>query len=1234
MKNRSLLWALAALVLASCTNDVAKIEQINLKDEHVLTASLENAGSTRTSVEAGGTKVLWGVGEDISVFLGTTNYKFTSLNTSPSSSANFEGKPSLSGVSESNPINALSPYKAGAKISSGVIYYNLPASQQAVDNTYDPNAHALVAYSPTTDISFYNVTGGIRFTLKKSGITDITLKGNNNETLAGDLQVKASGGIPSIQNVTSPVKEIKLLPPAGGFKTGVWYYITTIPVKLTKGFSIEFKADKLVATFTTSSSVTVPRGGYGSISEIDKNLTFVDPTVHVTSVSVDPTSMKMLIGEKKTITATVLPKNATDKSIQWSSSKESVATVDQNGVVTAKAAGSTIIVALTNDGYKTASCSVTVNAAVSGFKTQYAESSSGYKDLGDVIHYKYGTKYGSTENEFYVFPWSGNDEAVVDSDAAHFTGTSSKTANVSVSVVKVGDGCAFLVKPLANPTQTSESWSDLTFKYKDSSGTTTTKTIRFVLMPSGASSAFSYSWYTYYNDNGSGSRPDFNANSTLTHTMTKASDESYLRVFVSSDASNKFSVADTKDVATYEFTTSNSSVVKKTDKTGINGTADKIPFVEYSFLSVGTSNIGLKYIDYKNNKLEKTVKVTVNKNFLASDDYIDYSSTKSNNSSSNRYYLPVNSSLGLYIRKASGTAYGVDDITGVTWTTSNSSYATVSTNSNQGNRYIMASGKAPGDVTITATGKDGSKKYFYITVYKPVTGITPNSTTYKIGLGTSHTMNYTGEDYTVVPADATYSSSSYFKWKSLNTNYVAVSGDVITGQGVGTTTVQAAPKPNYDTYYNAREIQVVDYRLKVTNGNSKTAPINKLYANGDIITVEVGSEAIVCYASTGGSTYTWDGTCAFKTATTNTSIVTATGGTLQYATIKGVSAGTAYIDLDYTGSNGRILQRYQVKVVPKFTWASGDIASNSSSPRPKTSPYYLPVGKTLTLYAYHGSTQYTASEAAALTWSSSSTSSATVSPTIGNTTVVTGKSAGLIEIIGTDSNGNTRSCWIQVYVPVTAIKGNTTPFYIGCNSNVSFTHQMAYGSSYDYTCTPSNATFTGPGNMRWTSSNTSLATVGNENGSVSVKGSGTETSFIIKARPHPNGANLADTNVRTFNYVYWRTYVFDQKDGGLAVGNSYTTVSAANNVTVKKGSMTYLYFRTQTNSSVGDISFRSATYSITTSNSSVIDMSAYNPGSNNYVWFKGKGTGTAEVVISAKDKNHYFEMKFNVTVTN
>ena len=68
-------------------------------------------------------------------------------------------------------------------------------------------------------------------------------------------------------------------------------------------------------------------------------------TVFVTSATLNETTLELGIGRTATLTCTVTPPNATDKTVTWSSSDETIATVDQNGKVTAIAKGKATITA-------------------------------------------------------------------------------------------------------------------------------------------------------------------------------------------------------------------------------------------------------------------------------------------------------------------------------------------------------------------------------------------------------------------------------------------------------------------------------------------------------------------------------------------------------------------------------------------------------------------------------------------------------------------------------------------------------------------------------------------------------------------------------------------------------------------------------------------------------------------------------------------------------------------------
>ncbi len=118
-----------------------------------------------------------------------------------------------------------------------------------------------------------------------------------------------------------------------------------------------------VSAGTATITVTTQDGNKTASCTVTVPDPSADP-VAVTGVSLNKTSTSLTVGATETLTATVAPANATNQAVTWSSNNTAVASVDQNGKVTAVAAGTATITVTTQDGNKTATCTVTVSAAV------------------------------------------------------------------------------------------------------------------------------------------------------------------------------------------------------------------------------------------------------------------------------------------------------------------------------------------------------------------------------------------------------------------------------------------------------------------------------------------------------------------------------------------------------------------------------------------------------------------------------------------------------------------------------------------------------------------------------------------------------------------------------------------------------------------------------------------------------------------------------------------------------
>ena len=133
--------------------------------------------------------------------------------------------------------------------------------------------------------------------------------------------------------------------------------------------------------------------------------------VKVTSVVLSETAISLEPGAHRQLDVTVAPQNATVKSVKWVSLDKNVATVDQNGLVTATGKGSTYIKAVSDDGKCSALCFVDVSVSVTSINIVeeyvYVKPLSPYTLNADI--------YPANADNTKVYWYSSNESvAVVD----------------------------------------------------------------------------------------------------------------------------------------------------------------------------------------------------------------------------------------------------------------------------------------------------------------------------------------------------------------------------------------------------------------------------------------------------------------------------------------------------------------------------------------------------------------------------------------------------------------------------------------------------------------------------------------------------------------------------------------------------------------------------------------------------------------------------------------------------
>ena len=257
-------------------------------------------------------------------------------------------------------------------------------SESGASDFYVPFASASEA-----SFNFEALVGEDTYTFSKTGVT---LKAGTyyRSTVTMEKQEQQSEEEEEDEPETIAVTGVSLSKTTLSLETGGTATLTaTIAPEGATDQTVTWSSDKEgVATVSSAGLVTAVAAGEATITVKTTDggftatckVTVTDPVIAVTGVTLNKTTLSLETGGSETLTATVAPTDATDKTVTWSSNKESVAKVDKDGKVTAVAAGEATITVTTKDGEKTATCKVTVTDPVTD---PGIDAPDGYGEGGD-----------------------------------------------------------------------------------------------------------------------------------------------------------------------------------------------------------------------------------------------------------------------------------------------------------------------------------------------------------------------------------------------------------------------------------------------------------------------------------------------------------------------------------------------------------------------------------------------------------------------------------------------------------------------------------------------------------------------------------------------------------------------------------------------------------------------------------------------------------------------------------
>jgi hypothetical protein len=294
MRNQHSILAVALLATAlSCVHKETGPERVTFK------AIMADDPATRTILQSDGS-VFWSPRDSINLFYGTSFAMLTADNIAASAQASFTGE--LDGFlpNGQDEFWAVYPYSSANRFDGSAVTLTLPNQQNGVAGTFDADLFVSLARSKDYTLQFYNLCGGVKFSVAQTGIQYVTFRGNANEVLAGQVTVAFdTDGKPQVQDVLKGATELRLNAPEGGFEVGKWYYIVALPVTLSAGYTMTFfkDADGTGAVErAVETPVTIKRSTWGRLTDADDVTTPINPSKYLTFTSEGTTTISLVSG--------------------------------------------------------------------------------------------------------------------------------------------------------------------------------------------------------------------------------------------------------------------------------------------------------------------------------------------------------------------------------------------------------------------------------------------------------------------------------------------------------------------------------------------------------------------------------------------------------------------------------------------------------------------------------------------------------------------------------------------------------------------------------------------------------------------------------------------------------------------------------------------------------------------------------------------------------------------------